>query len=135
MFWVFFPLKIINYSGSITFENTILSQLNYCGSFEKTNVNLRICYLSSSHQPICSSHFVFITVVLQRLGLACVLTNMEAVSIGSTWVCTMSPEYILQLSVQYVYGTPECDSKWVFDSYACSWGSFPFDKLPCETMM
>jgi hypothetical protein len=28
-------------------------------------------------------------------------------------------------------GTPECGSQCVFDSFACSWDSFPAVKLPC----
>jgi hypothetical protein len=49
--------------------------------------------------------------------------------------CTKCSEYVLSLSAWYSYGTPKCVNKWVSDSCACSWGSYPIAELPCLDSM
>lgn len=47
-----------------------------------------------------------------------------------------SSDELTRSSMKIFYlSVPECVSKWVYNSCAFSWGSFPFVSLPCPTLM
>lgn len=54
---------------------------------------------------------------------------------GPSVVCTRSSAAICHDLAWCVYGTPNCGSGDVFDSFACSWDAFPPLVLPYPALM
>lgn len=63
------------------------------------------------------------------------VTETEPASTEPSQVSNRSSLYILRISMQNFYRTPEGVSKWVSNSCAWSWGSLPSVELPCPVLI